>query len=408
LHTVAELRRASQLVKERVVSSHSRQYWLSIVLACLVVLSVTPLPLAAQDVGLEKSDLFVAREGGYHTYRIPGMVRTLDGTLLAYAAARDKDIWDYGDYDTVLRRSTDGGKTWSPLEVFVDGGTSTVDNCVLIVDAQRQGVVHHLYCVDYAHTYYRRSTDHAATFSPAVEITKPFADFASEFAFIIQATGPGHGIQLRSGRLLVPVWLSPSKQQFPSAVSLIYSDDHGETWQRGPIIVRSGDPPTHPMEGVVAQLSDGRVTMNIRNEAGVHRRAVAYSPDGVQDWTVPVFDEQLPDPICFGSLLAVPREVAGQGGVLLFSNPANVDRSVDIGPAHYCDRKNVTVKLSVNDGGDWVKSLVVEAGYAGYSDLCVAPDGTVYCLYERGSLTSYYDPAALTLARFDLRQWLGR
>jgi sialidase-1 len=260
--------------------------------------------------------------------------------------------------------------------------------------------------VDYAHTYYRRSADHARTFSPAAEIATPFAAFASEYKFIIQATGPGHGIQLDSGRLIVPVWLSPSKDQFPSVVSVIYSDDHGDTWNRGPIVVRSGDPPTHPMEGVVAQLSDGRVMMNIRNEADVHRRAVSFSPDGVKDWTPAKFDLQLPDPICFGSLLAVPREIAGQRGVLLFANLANVARSVDIGPKHYCDRKNFSVNLSLDDGTHWAKSLVIEPGFSGYSDLCVGPDGTVYCMYERGALTSYYDPAAIALARFSLRQWL--
>jgi len=372
----------------------------------LAALSITPAPAVAAEVAVEKSDLFIARRGGYHTYRIPGIVMTLDGTLLAYATARDGDIWDYGNYDTVLRRSTDGGKTWSPMEVLVDAGKSTVDNCVLIVDKKRKGVVHHLYCVDYAHTYYRCSTDHARTFSPAAEIAKPFAALASEYKFILQATGPGHGIQLDSGRLIVPIWLSPSKHQFPSAVSVIYSDDLGDTWNRGPIIVRSGDPPTHPMEGVVAQLRDGRVMMNIRNEAEAHRRAVAYSPNGAMDWTAPKFDAKLQEPICFGSLLAVPREIAGLGGVLLFSNPDNVARSVDIGPKHYRDRKNMTVKLSLNDGTDWAKSLVIEPGFSGYSDLCVAPDGTVYCMYERGAVSSYYDPAAITLARFNLRRWL--
>lgn len=372
----------------------------------LAPLCMACAPAVAAEVAVEKCDLFTAREGGYHTYRIPGLVMTLDGTLLAYATARDADIWDYGNYDTVMRRSTDGGKTWSPMERLVDAGKSTVDNCVLIVDKKRVGVVHHLYCVNYAHTYYRRSTDHGRTFSPAAEIAKPFTEFAAEYPFIIQATGPGRGIQLDSGRLLVPVWLSPSKQQFPSAVSVIHSDDHGDSWSRGPIIVRSGDPATHPMEGVVAQLSDGRVMMSIRNESEVHRRAVAYSPDGVTDWTVPKFDPQLREPICFGSLLAVPREIAGRAGVLLFSNPDNDARNVEIGPNHYCDRRNMTVKLSLNDGTDWAKSLVIEPGFSGYSDLCVSPDGTVYCLYERGAVTSYYDPAAICLACFDLRPWL--
>ena len=236
-----------------------------------------------------------------------------------------------------------------------------------------------------------------------MEVKEPFVGFAAEYKFIIQATGPGHGIQLEGRRLLVPVWLSPRKEQFPSAVSVIYSDDHGDSWHRGPIIVRSGDPATHPMEGVVAQLSDGRVMMNIRNEADAHRRAVSYSPNGATDWTPPRFDPNLQEPICFGSLLAVPADIAAAQGVLLFSNPDNLARTVDIGTKHLRDRKNLTVKLSLNSGNDWVKSLVIEPGFSGYSDLCVAPDGTVYCLYERGSLTSYYDPAAVTLAVFSLR-----
>jgi sialidase-1 len=359
----------------------------------------------AAEVSVRKSDLFVAREGGHHAYRIPGIVRTLDGTLLAYAAARDKDLWDYGDYDTVLRRSTDGGETWSPMETLLDAGKSTVDNCVMIVDREQRGVVHHLYCVDYTHTYYRRSADHGRTFAAAVEITEPFAAFAKEYTFILRATGPGHGIQLANGRLVVPVWFSPSKAQFPSAVSVIVSDDHGGTWRRGDIVVRSGEPPNHPMEGVVAQLSDGRVMMNIRNEAEQHRRAVSLSPNGATEWSVPRFDPNLQEPICFGSLLAVPRDVAGAAGLLLFSHPDNTARTVDIGPKHYCDRKNLTVRLSTNDGGDWAKSLVIEPGFSGYSDLCVGPDGTVYCLYERGALSSYYDSAAVSLARFNLREW---
>ena len=103
----------------------------------------------------------------------------------------------------------------------------------------------------------------------------------------------------------------------------------------------------------------------------------------------------------------MPREIAGRTGVLLFSNPDNVARNVDLGPKHYCDRRNMTVKLSLNDGVDWANSLVIEPGFSGYSDLCVAPDGTGYCFYERGAITSYYDPAAVTVAHFNVRRWLS-
>ena len=92
-------------------------------------------------------------------------------------------------------------------------------------------------------------------------------------------------------------------------------------------------------------------------------------------------------------------------GLLLFSHPDNTVREVEIGPKHYRDRRNVTVRLSLNDGTDWAKSLVIDPGFSGYSDLGVGPDGTVYCLYERGAISSYYDPAAISLARFNLREW---
>jgi sialidase-1 len=104
--------------------------------------------------------------------------------------------------------------------------------------------------------------------------------------------------------------------------------------------------------------------------------------------------------------LAVPPKAAGRSAVLLFAHPDNVARDVDLGPPHYCDRKNMSVELSLSDGASWLEPLVVEPGFAGYSDLCAAPDGTVYCLYERGALTSYYDPQAVTLATLSLRRWL--
>ncbi len=122
---------------------------------------------------------------------------------------------------------------------------------------------------------------------------------------------------------------------------------------------------------------------------------------------MPSFDRQLQDPIWCGSLFAVSRELAGRRGVLLFSNPENVGREVNIGRQHFPDRTNMTVKLSLNDGSEGDRSLVLEAGFWGYSDLCVAPDGTASGLCERGVLTSHYAPATLPLARYDLRQWLS-
>jgi sialidase-1 len=361
--------------------------------------------LAGQaGAAVQKSDILIAGQGGYFCYRIPGIVRTANGTLLAYAEGRKHDGTDYDEMDVVLRRSTDGGITWGPMEKLIDSAGGPA----MIVDRRQLGVVHFMYGrldrKDHMHVFYCRSADNGLTFSPPVEITRTFEAFRPEFNWMLAGNSPGHSIQMDNGRLLVPATLCANKEQFPSAVGTIYSDDSGATWHRGDIVVRSGDAPNHPMEGVVAQLSDGRVMMNIRNEANEHRRAVAYSPNGITRWTAPKFDGSLPDPICYGRLLAVPPEIAGVRGMLLFSNLDNTARTVEIGPKHYCDRKNLTIKLSLNDGTDWAKSLVIEPGFSGYSDLAIGPDGTVFCLYERGAINNnYYLPQAVSLARLNIR-----
>ena len=144
------------------------------------------LPAAAAEPVLEKQTLFEAGTGGYATYRIPGLVVTDKGTLLAYCEARKTSASDWWAIDLVYRRSTDGGKTWTDPKKVVDVGGGfeknpvavnqklghfpdiTVNNPVMIVG---KGVVHFLYCVEYMRCFYTRSEDDGKTFAPPVEIT---------------------------------------------------------------------------------------------------------------------------------------------------------------------------------------------------------------------------------------------
>jgi sialidase-1 len=215
----------------------------------------------------------------------------------------------------------------------------------------------------------------------------------------VLATGPGHGIQLRNGRLLIPVWLSTGTgggAHRPSCLAVIYSDDHGQTWQRGDIV--AADPkPKNPNETVAVQLADGRVLLNIRHEADTHSRGVSTSADGISRWSPLRFDPQLPEPICFGSIVRLTEQPAFRKNRLLFVNPHNpTDRT----------RKNLTVKLSYDETQTWPVAKALEPGLSGYADLAVGPEGTIYCLYERGSTDgNYFRTRFLTVARFNL-EWL--
>ena len=368
----------------------------------------------ARAAELEKVDVFRAGDGGYAVYRIPGVVVTGKGTLLAYCEARKSSSSDWGEIDVLVRRSTDGGRTWGPAREVAGPpadakknpvaaaknlgrpGEITVNNPVAIADAHT-ALVHFLYCVEYARCFYVRSDDDGATFSAPVEITSTFDAFRPEYDWKVLATGPGHGVRLKNGRLVVPVWLSTGAgghAHRPSCVATVYSDDGGKAWRRGDVVVNHPEL-TNPSETAVAELGDGRLMLNIRHEGDGERkiptwRAVTVGPDGATGWGKVKLDESLPEPVCMGALLGV--DTAG-GRSLLFANPHN---------AQSRERRNLVVRRSDDDGQTWRKVVTVEGGAAGYSDLAAGPDGTVYCLYERGGGGTAFKPDALTLARFRL------
>ena len=383
---------------------------------------------ATQTTPLEKIDIFEAKTGGYMLYRIPGIVVTAKGTVLAYCEARKSASGDWGTIDILLRRSTDGGRTWGEPHRLADvpgpkqknpvalkqklatNDEVTYNNCTLFAD--RAGPVHALFCLEYARCFYLRSDDDGLTWSKPVEITKTFDAFSSEFDWKVLATGPAHGIQLRSGRLVVPVWLSTGTgghAHRPSVAATIYSDDAGATWHRGDIAVPSTPEWIDPNETVVVELADGRVMLNVRSWSKQHRRLVTTSPDGATDWTKPEFDDALLEPICMASI--VRYSLAGEAGArnrILFANPHWLERADGKAqPGFGRDRKNVSVKLSYDEGQTWPVNKSLEAGFSGYSDLAVLPDGTILCFYERGSIDGKdnYGTGRLTVARFNLA-WL--
>ncbi|MBP3956626.1 exo-alpha-sialidase [Gemmata sp. G18] len=390
-------------------------------LALALVLFAFASPVFAIEP--EKIDLFEADRGGYKQYRIPGIVVTKSGTVLAYCEARKSTRGDWGAIDILLRRSTDGGKTWDEPKKIADvpgpkeknpvalaqklanKDDVTYNNPVMIAD--KSGAVHLLFCLEYMRCFYARSNDDGKTWTAPVEITaSAFDPIKKGYDWKVLATGPGHGIQLKSGRLLCPVWLSlgtGGHAHRPSIVTTIYSDDLGKTWKPGEIAIPHAAESVNPNESCVAELSDGTVMLNARSESKNNRRLVTLSADGATKWSKPAFDDALTEPVCVGSLLAVP----GKKPLLLFSNPDNLEKAgakAPPTPGSGRDRKNVTVRLSEDDGKTWTAKRSVETGFSAYSDLALAKDGTVLLFYERaGEKGTNY--GRLTLARFGA-EWI--
>jgi sialidase-1 len=357
-------------------------------------------PVIASPSGPEKVEVF--SDNADTLYRLPAIAVTAKGSVVAACEARKPNGGIWGPIDILLKRSTDGGKTWgesrkvagvpgpkakNPVAVarkLADPAAVTYHNPVLISDPA--GSVHLLFCLEYLRCFHSRSDDDGQTFSAPREITtEAFEPFRKDCDWKVLAAGPGHGIRLRTGRLVVPVWLSTATgghPHRPSVAATIVSDDGGRTWKRGDIAVPSTSEWVDPNETTAAELDDGRVMLNVRSQSARHRRLVTISLNGATGWSRPAFDDALVEPICSGSLFAVP----GPRPVLLFSNPDNLERADGkVAPGQPRDRKNLTIRASLDGGRTWPAKRTIEPGSGGYSDLATAADGTVLLLYERGS-----------------------
>lgn len=343
---------------------------------------------------------YVYREGtlGYQVFRIPAIVKSKSGNLLAFAEARKlRSNGDSGDIDMVVKISEDHGVTWSEMITIWDDGMHTCGNPVPILD-EETGRIHLLMNwnhgddrwgdlvkgtgQDVRRVFYTWSDDEGKTWEEPKEITERVKDSAWDW----HGTGPVHGIQVKggahTGRLIAPSYFTVREDGIQKDHShVIYSDDNGKTWQSGA--------PT-PGEGVgectVAELSDGRLMLNMRT-GNTGTRSYCISEDGGETWGELQTDLNLIDPSCQGSLLAT--ELQGEH-TLFFSNAASVERT------------HMTVKKSTDDGANWTSSLLIHEGPAAYSDLAMSDDGRLILLYEGGSGRPY---EGIAIERIDVKNF---
>ncbi len=318
-------------------------------------------------------NLLFDADGKYSNHRIPGMIVTDKGTLLVYCEARQAKS-DWAMMDILLQRSVDFGDTFSPPIVLAYGTAEhpTVNNPVMVQD--KNGRIHFLYCEDYGvdggRVLHRYSDDDGIEWSEACDISyATLPEFRNVFA-----PGPGHGIRTRDGVLVIPVWMVPKyydaelRSHKPSVISTVYSKDNGETWQCGEILNTTALT-IAPNETVAASLRDGTVYLNIRVSLSGYR-VHAYSKNGYSDWYDYEPDLALHDPGCFGSTVSF---VDNKGRlILLFGNCASKSQ-----------RKNVTLKASLDEGRTWAYERLIDADRGGYVELATDRSGEhIYLVYE--------------------------
>ncbi len=331
--------------------------------------------------------LFEGGKEGYECFRIPAIVTCSKGTVLAFAEARKKGCSDTGDIDLVMKYSRDHGETWSKLMVIWDDGDNVCGNPAPVVD-EATGAIHLLSTWNLGKDHEREiidgksqdtrrifvmsSSDEGLSWTEPREITTS----VKQDNWTWYATGPCHGIQLKEGkykgRLLIPCdHIEADTKKYYSHT--IYSDDQGLTWELG-----GRTPQDQVNECTVAELSDGRVVLNMRNyDRSQKNRKVSYSMDGGLTWGHLISDDTLIEPICQASMLIVSSEEE-KTPILLFLNPADKK-----------SRQNITLRTSLDDGKSWKGSMVLHRGPGAYSDLAQLPNGNIACLYEAGLSNPY-------------------
>lgn len=338
--------------------------------------------------------VFTSGRDDYHTFRIPAVIVSKKGTVLAFCEGRKDSRSDTGNIDLVLKRSFDHGVTWQPMQIVADFGPDTIGNPCPVVD-QKTGVIwlpltknvgtdtekqiEQGTSKEPRTVWLTRSDDDGATWAKPIDITKDVRDPSWTW----YATGPGCGIQLQSGRLVIPCD-HRVKGTFVRGAHVIYSDDRGQTWKRGGTVTPECN------ECQVVERADGSLLLNMRSYHKKNRRAIASSKDGGLTWTPPKLDDALIEPVCQASLLRYSLAKTQGKNRLLFANPASTKR------------EKMTVRVSYDEGATWPVARELHAGPAAYSALTVLSDGTIGCLYERGAKSAY---ETISFARFTL-SWL--
>lgn len=372
------------------------------VLTIYIVINLFCVSLWAQQ---NEVNVFNSGSEGYGSFRIPAITKAPNGDLLAFAEGRVNGDDDFGNIQIVLKRSSDGGKNWSALQVVASNDTLQTGNAAPVCDltdaAYPKGRLFLFYNTGNAtesnvrkgmglrEVWYKTSTDNGLTWSAPVNITlqvhkpkQPQVNSAYNFKedWRSYANTPGHAIQLMDGKYKGRIYIAanhsagePQKHYADGRAFGYYTDDHGKTFKLSEEVNIPG-----ANENMAVELAGNKLMMNIRNQLGnVKQRIIAISNNGGQSWDTTYFDAHLPDPICQGSILNLGKR--GSKAILAVCNDADT-----------LHRDNLTLRISFDEGKTWKYNVVIAKspiGYKGafsaYSDLVAVDKKHIGILYEK-------------------------
>ena len=339
--------------------------------------------------------VYVSDTEGFRSFRIPAIIRAKNGDLLAFCEGRVNGSSDFGNIKIVLKRSIDGGKTWSPLRIVASNDSLQAGNPAPVADGADprfpEGRIFLFYNTGdgdemelrkgkgHRDVFYKTSIDNGKSWSEPKDITlkvsrinqpeiNPLWNFKEDWRSY--ANTPGHALQFSTGKFKGRIYVAANHSSGAPKPELrdyrahgYYTDDHGATFHLSENVPFDGS-----NESTAAELSDNSLMMNSRNQTGKYR-IVSLSKNGGETWDTTFVDHHLPDPICEGSLLNMSTKKGKS--VLAFCN--NIDQD---------HRDSLTLRVSFNEGKTWVKKILIEQKNTGYSDIVKLAKKKIGVLYE--------------------------
>lgn len=336
-------------------------------------LLLTPGSIAGDSI------VFTRGEAGYFCIKIPSILTTVHGTLLAFGEARMFSCSDYTQTDIVYKRSVDNGQTWSPLQVVYHGNISgdgynrvgniapvqlTFNQRILIPFCQNNLIVLQTY-----------SDDDGLTFTPPEiihNVTQPHWKWVG--------LGPPGGLLLQSNRILIPSYYSTHENDngLLSTGYVMLNDHNGQVdrWYLGGEFRREA---YFPNECQAVELLPNANSILINARSLGTKRIGAFSSDGGL-----TFSKVKP----FNNLV---QPLTGCQGSTLFHSSAGQLFYTGLAETSYI-RSNLSLYTSDNQGEHWTYIKTIYAGSSSYSSLTLMKDQSVGLLYEWANKT---DPVFL-------------
>ena len=371
------------------------------ILLLLAILSLFNLCISQN----KNVSVFISGTEGYKSFRIPAIIKTSNNDLLAFCEGRVNSSGDFGDIDIVMKRSTDHGKTWTSISKVVNYDLLQAGNPAPVIDntdpAYPQGRIFLFYNTGNNHegeirkgkgvreVWYKTSIDNGFTWSEGVNITtqthRPnYPQVSSTYNFKEDwrsyANTPGHGLQILEGIYRGRIFIAANHSSGAPLPNFMdynahayYSDDHGKSFKLSETVNVPGS-----NESTAAEISNNRVMLNARNQSGhIKARLAVIGSNGGANWDTSYFDNQLPDPVCEGSILNIGTK--NKKNILAFSNAADT-----------LHRDNLTLRISFDEGKTWPKRIPIDKSsvegakdFTAYSDLVKMNNNQIGVLYEK-------------------------